>query len=345
MLFSILLILFSVLILTPPFCTQKICGLNHKRNYGTFVKYLAAILVIVAHLTGIHRISLNLVLECSFGWCSVSLFFFYSGYGLMNGLQLKGAKYWDDFLRKRFTKVLIPLLFVYVLYYICEVCMGTERMSFCDILGVFFSDDPYLPFSWFVSWLLIIYILFYLAGKCSFFQFGFVKSFAFLFSIFICFILFSNMGAWVKVSMPCFLFGVLYRKKETEFLDIPKCLSVIVLFASLSFFLIAFNWIRICSFIGCPNKIIYSSVPLYGGSLAFCVYYVMLSKYVKEVNIKKIGLLNGSYELYLCQGVVFMLLSAVIPDSYLYYLCCIIGCIVIGYVVHRILSAVLSKVI
>lgn len=71
----------------------------------------------------------------------------------------------------------------------------------------------------------------------------------------------------------------------------------------------------------------------------------MLSKYVKEVNIKKIGLLNGSYELYLCQGIVFMLLSAVIPDSYLYYLCCIIGCIVIGYVVHRILSAVLSKVI
>lgn len=303
-------------------------------------------MVVISHLTGFHKIDQNLALECSFGWVAVSVFFFYSGYGLMNGLEEKGELYWNDFLRRRISKVLLPLFLFYGLYYICDILLhGTNLISFEKILLIFFSDDPYLPYSWFVSWLLMIYMLFYIAGtwSCNC-QISFMKCFAFLFVILYLLILFSKMGPWVKVSIPCFLFGTIYRKNETRFLKISTKTSIIVLFVSLFAFLISYNWIRICMVMGCSDKIVYSSVHLYGGNLAFVLFYIMLSKNIKELNVQKIQLLDSSYELYLCQGIVFMLVAIFVSDSYLYYLYCLIGCMLFGYFINRLFNVIFKRI-
>lgn len=53
---------------------------------------------------------------CSWGAPIVSVFFFMSGYGLLVSLKSKGTLYLDGFLKKRLSKVVLPLVLCSVVY-------------------------------------------------------------------------------------------------------------------------------------------------------------------------------------------------------------------------------------
>lgn len=53
----------------------------------------------------------------------VAVFFFLSGYGLMKSLQVKGTAYLNGFLRKRLTKVALPLFLCSLVYSVVNICI------------------------------------------------------------------------------------------------------------------------------------------------------------------------------------------------------------------------------
>lgn len=71
-------------------------------------------------------------------------------------------------------------------------------------------------------------------------------------------------------------------------------------------------------------------------SLVFVLLMCFILNGFNELRLKKIYLLNSSYELYLIQGSVFSIVSYFMHDSYAYYGVCIFLSILIGYIMMNL---------
>lgn len=93
-----------------------------------------------------------------------SLFFFFSGYGLLKSFRTK-AGYLDDFLEKRIPTVLIPLLisnilyFLYVGLYKGRIIRVTEAVT--SLIGITLLNTN----TWFLVEIIIFYLMFYILFK------------------------------------------------------------------------------------------------------------------------------------------------------------------------------------
>lgn len=94
-----------------------------------------------------------------FGGGAVSMFFFISGYGLMASLHKKGKIYLDSFYKKRFLKLLPPLLIATCIFICIRMCF--EHLSAWNICYEMTLGNPPLPNSWYMYALFILYIFFH----------------------------------------------------------------------------------------------------------------------------------------------------------------------------------------
>lgn len=138
------------------------------KGWSDWVKLGAAILVAVSHYSTVicinHHWSDNAFLHfwCQGAYIGVALFFFFSGYGLMESEKRMhlGLK---DFFGKRFLKIYLPLLMVSVCWiplYYGFVHQNYSSLTFWSVLYdlMWEFQDPVL---WFVKILFILYSLFY----------------------------------------------------------------------------------------------------------------------------------------------------------------------------------------
>lgn len=86
------------------------------------------------------------------------MFFFISGYGLMASLHKKGKIYLDSFYKKRFLKLLPPLLIATCIFICIRMCF--EHLSAWNICYEMTLGNPPLPNSWYMYALFILYIFF-----------------------------------------------------------------------------------------------------------------------------------------------------------------------------------------
>lgn len=99
----------------------------------------------------------------SFGLYAVSMFLFMSGYGLMYSLEKKGLEYLNDFLRKRLTKVMIPLILTTILFLPVNIIIQHQTCQ--EILNAFLRGVPSLRFSWFAYMIVVAYLIFYFCAR------------------------------------------------------------------------------------------------------------------------------------------------------------------------------------
>lgn len=339
MLFFVVLLLLCI----KAYSAKNVSYLYEKKNLTTFVKYIAAIGVIISHLTGFHSVGRLLALECACGWVAVGVFFFFSGYGLMYGFMCKGKSYFNSFLSKRLNRICIPLVSAYLLY--SSVYILISHSDWKEVLVViisrFFSFDPFLPFSWFVSMIILLYLLFFIVGR-TFREGLFMKRFLFIYFIMFLGFEFLDFSPWVTNSMTCFPLGIVYRKYEgfilNKILQYKK--SIIPLF--LIIFATSYNWIRIGELCGFSDWFLYNPSHQILSSLVFVLLMCFILNGFNELKFKKTPLLNSSYELYLVQGSVFAVVSCFMYDSYAYYGICIFLCILVGYIMMNLNNFILG---
>lgn len=141
------------------------------KGWSDWVKLGAAILVAVSHYSTVICINLHwsnssfLRLWCQGAYIGVALFFFFSGYGLMESEKKRhlGLK---EFFTKRFLKVYLPALLVSVCWIPLYYGIVDTDHSALTLWGVLYDivwgfQDPVL---WFIKILFILYGLFY--GFC-----------------------------------------------------------------------------------------------------------------------------------------------------------------------------------
>lgn len=302
------------------------------------VKYIAALSILWYHLIWEIKIIDNsfLLMESAFGPKAVSVFFFLSGYGLMHGFVTKKQTYLKNFLTHRLTKIVIPLVTAYFFFFVCQYVTG-NKVSFVDAFERLLSFNPYLPFSWYVSEIVLLYVLFYLVARFS-------KHFLLTITAGVLLMITSliALGAdWYwTVSTPAFIMGLYYRQYEVALYDVIDKTKRYCLPILLAVFFCSFNWVRIYN---ATQIEVIKDISIIYPFIANMAFVIVLFYALARIsyNRKSADVFRSSYELYIVSGGV-ILLSSMIQNALIAFIASIISCVVIAYAFYR-LNQFISK--
>lgn len=151
------------------------------------------------------------------GYLGVALFFFLSGFGLMESDRKKHLSI-GPFLRKRMLKIYLPVILIsFIWYFACRIFLpfnpfGNTHLTFPEasfnyIISIFFNfGDEVL---WFIKIILILYVNFFLFSFIR--RFNEVLSFIYLlaFTLLITYFQAVSFSLYSSISIPFFTLGVL----------------------------------------------------------------------------------------------------------------------------------------
>lgn len=261
-----------------------------------------AALVIILHHT-VNYISLGPILDFflkNIGASMTTIFFFYSGYGLMLSRNKK-EDYMKQFLKKRIPSIVIPYLIVNIVYIVGSALLGmpVAVLERCKELA---QGRTIVPFSWYVIVILILYLCFYLSFRwlqpkqglclCILLNIGYIVT-AYLIG-------FDEY--WYNTAF-AFSFGLLYAYAFDRVDPLVRKHPILGAVISVGIFFVLFVMGRILN--GSSLVVLIKSLR----SAAFC----MFALYASMLLVKQFRLLHWlgdrSFELYLYQGVAFMVLN------------------------------------
>lgn len=155
------------------------------------------------------------------GFLPVAYFFFLSGYGLQKSYAGKPG-YRASILKKRIPSVFVPYLFVTLLYWLLSAVEGAPY-SVGEVLRSFAVGDPIARFTWYIVFILLLYVGFYLMSAlyrgnqtC-----GVVWHMAFLLALVLLFRKLGFSGYWYN-SCLTYLLGILWAMKEERWLGFVR---------------------------------------------------------------------------------------------------------------------------
>lgn len=265
--------------------------MNNPLQYNRlcYIKILAAIVVVISHLTKNYDLWIfNQLFD--FGTYSVALFFFLSGYGLKYSLVNK-TNYLNQFFTKRIPKVAIPYIVSTIAWIIMSSIIYPQKVLY--LLDIF-SYYPILPFGWYFVILIYLYILFYLSYR--YFKSSILLCLGVLIYYIFCYTV--DAGEWVYSTTPCFVLGLLCADYSFNLYSVTK----FNLMGGVILFILTWrnNILRICNI---DNSAIEMLQPfLYTISSACFVAIIVIL-----LNLYKFDFLNNprikdvSYEVYLAQ--------------------------------------------
>lgn len=265
---------------------NKIFDVNHSKILKAVLPYG----VILGHISAYNSQHFNIAIIGSF---IVGVFFFMSAYGLEFKRQNGLIKFKD--IGSRLSKLLLPLL-IPALLYIC-VLLFQDYNAWSVILNNFYTYQFILPFTWFIIILSFFYIIFYIALSIQDIS---NKKFICVVLITICvfsivnFILFRETAAYTNFSSLCFPAGIFYKQHEdkiSNFLDQKYRYLICLFFLMITAFLSNINYLL-------PITILLWSILIVMMTTMINVKGSIIIDYFSSI----------SYEVYICQGITFLLL-------------------------------------
>jgi len=319
-----MILIFSVLVLFFVLSNSKIGSLTiEKSNFlKAFFPYVI-ILHHVSHLTG--GIS-------DFQWAGpygVGVFFFISGYGLEYKRRHGVLNITSYF--KRVKNVLLPIIIPVSIYLILLAINGTHIWQF--VIEQLKSYTIVLPYTWFVITLIIIYTSYY-SLSYIFPRNLFFSELVFLL-LFSCLMMANDMDGTFYITTYCFLIGAIYHDKEQCVMKWQS--KTIIVLAIVSFLLL--------------TSVLALYRPLFKGYAAFgasiwttCFIFLFTRTHVKYTSFIN-HLKDISYDVFLCQGIAFYLLSKGISlnNVWLYAILSISLSFLFGEFCYYLRKAVMSQ--
>lgn len=300
------------------------------------LKGIFCILIILGHLaawTAPEKIFSNSIY---FGYYSVGIFLFISGYGLsQKDLSFKG-------LLNKLVHLIIPFVLVNFVYYILFAFIG-KPVSINEVLMSLINFHPLAYFSWYVVEIVIFYILYYLTVKIFKKQ---KTALIMLAAIFFYNLITYKLGlanSW-WLSNYCFVLGI-FMSKENNFISgnflrkykLSNAGGIILLLLSLDYVFVMQRSMETYSSI----IIVQLSITLF----ALLIYFFLRKNELKSKVFEFIG--DNSYEIYLFQGIPLLLLRSkiiYIQGNFKYTTLCIILSIILGFIFSKIDGFIYKKI-
>ena len=243
------------------------------------------------------------------GFILVAVFFFISGYGLSYGVQYK-HDYLKGFLKKRLLPVLVPYWIVNtvdIVFYLSEGTVFTPMQYVLSIIGI-----DVITGTWFVTAILIMYIIFWLAFKC-------IKRYIVLGLCLIgyCIICINlNLHSSYTASISAFTLGVFWNKIDRRMITWIREKYFLKLTVILGAFGIMFLGRLILSAQGINNEIVHLILRNLI-SVLFVFALIAVTQKVQFTGKVLEWLGNISYELYVVHYVLLSMLNGLSTNVYM----------------------------
>lgn len=188
--------------------------LSSKRQLTDVTKFILALLVVNGHLFMFYSGMPDVARWMNLGAQCVSLFLFFSAYGVMCAYERKGKSYLKGFLSRRIGRVLLPLVTAYAVS-LPIYAIFNGPIDWINVLKTVGWGGPYLKFSWYVTEIVVLYVLFYCSARIS----SSVRMLAWVLSaavlvlmavLFVC-----KQPVWYINGLSCFILGLWFHEYES----------------------------------------------------------------------------------------------------------------------------------
>lgn len=303
MVVSILTLILCILVLH---CKDR-RHIYEKRELTDIIKYIAPLLVVNGHLFLFGGGPENLADELNIGPLCVSLFLFLSGYGLMHSYAGKGNRYLKGFISHRIGKVLLPLMTAYIVTLpVYRIVIGS--FDWRTVISTLHWGGPFLKFSWYVSEIVILYLLFFISMKIMIKEKAKIWLLTSLVLLLTCVMIVTHQPIWYIESLPAFLIGIWFQKYEDTILAL-KLPSVIYYVSAMMLCLIlsvSFHWHSITENLGILTTFRYQYVAYFIMNIVFVLSTVIIVKNMPSPK-NKMRFCKCYYEIYLMQNCAMLL--------------------------------------
>ncbi len=301
------------------------------------IKGGASIVIVAHHYTqlsgGYHGNMLKEFAVSVCGYIAVAVFFFLSGYGLMESEKHNKLSA-DAFLKRRLSRVYIPFILTNVLLILALLCFGHyETISLSNMLAHIFGFKLIDNVTWFVPVTLLLYFFVLLLSKVQNRQLkavfmvalctGYITSGIFLFDI----------PFYAYVSTPAFPLGYIASLYSHEICrGIKGIIRWILLFFSAITF-VTLSW-AIMGHLSLYGHLLHAAIALNNIALLGIIVTVFAGRHYAWFHCKWLG--DISYEVYLCHAKVFMVFIATTGSFATFHPLLLLIIIPIAYVISKL---------
>ena len=305
------------------------------KEYTTCVKGICSIIIVIHHFYQrtwlFYGTPIGTLLGLS-GALAVSMFFFYSGYGLM--LSSKKKDYVRGFFRRRFLPLYCFYVMLIILHSFWTLWIG-HTISLNQLVQSFFFGGTVVKYGWYMQATFVLYLMYLFSFsifKSAKLQMLAMTLFIFVYCIY-CRIV--NLGMWWYQTVPCVILGMLYCYLKERIDVLLNKYAWIVFIASLITFELFYS--IIIPYLGQPQL-----AAIY--FLFFVCAMVSFSYIVCGTPILNNPLfaLCGKYslEIYVTHG-LFMKLS--INNKFVHIITIIVGTILMSAILKKIYAWLVSS--
>lgn len=300
------------------------------KEFCDLIKGVCAILIVLTHL--------KVCPHYIFSKEIVAIFYFISGYGLMNSMLVK-KNYLESFVKYRLSAVILPFVVVMILYQVVFTIDGNNFDFYKLICDIACGNLP-LPYSWFVVSILFFYISFYLVFK-------YINSWKYAQLALLCVVLMYiwstfifHWGVWWRISSLAFNLGVFWRYKEDILMEYLAKYKLVLVIVPVFMLLL---------YISLPSYFSWGENPV---SYAFCLFFPVIIVFLTyrwgRYRNKYLSFLGDiSYEIYILQGVFIYILRGnhiYISSQIVYVISVLVSTVIVAYLLHRVLSLILVQI-
>lgn len=299
------------------------------------IKGLFVLIVFYSHISGYVTFSQNSFLmnklSLFLGQLMVTMFLFYSGYGVFVSLKKKGKEYLDNFPKNRILKTYLQFFIIVGLFLIVNLFLN-KKVKIFNIFLSFLGWDSLGNSNWYIFIIILLYLFTYLSFKI--FSKSYEKSVVsvWLFTLLFLIIIKNFRPTYWYDTILCYPLGLsfgYYQKRIEPFLKNNKRYLIS------SFFLV----ILFCLFRLRAHQILFCYEMM---ALVFTLLIVLITM---KVNIRSKVLKwfgDRLFTFYILQRLPMMILKSSSLSPSLYFISCfgitIVLVIIFDYLFKRILA-------
>ena len=297
----------------------------------TNIKGIFTIMILMSHFrdyTNLDSGSIYVKILSLFGQLMVTMFLFYSGYGIMESLTKK-KNYMKSFFCHRFLKTLIHFDLAVIIYIIVSLIMGNNYRISSYLLS-FIGWTSVGNSNWFMFVILGLYLITYISN-ITFSKnklVGLISTTLLSFTL-IGFLYFFKEGWWYNIILcyPCGMWYSYFKEKiENIVLEKYKYVSLILI-TIIFIFLYKFS----------HNVIIYELL-----ACIFCLLVINFT-YIFHLGNKILSFLGlYSFEIYILQRIPYNVLSKVFNNNLIFFVISLV-CTIIISIMFKYLTDFIDK--
>lgn len=273
--------------------------LNVKSTNG--LKGFLALGIVFHHLsqwvtTGVEFSNFNYM-----GTYIVSAFFFLSGYGLYIQNERKEG-YLDNFLVKRLSRVIVPVIFVsgiYIVYFISNKYVITINY----FISLFVKGSTIIANGWFVDVIILLYVCFYISFKMFSNRTISILINTILIVVYIVLSIRLEYGFWWYNSSLPFVLGLLWAKHKKYIDEVLNKYYFIVLVCITGLLFISHQYDIVYKKLHLVDSYSYAFLANID-NVIFTIFFILIVRKIDFSNKYLLFLGKISFELYMIHGLV-----------------------------------------